>query len=73
MGITGLSGVVFGGSKHDILFVTVAGIILDLYSGNPMEVNGNGSSLYKVTGLVGASETKSTSLEILESSCVKIP
>lgn len=72
MGIKGVSGVVFGGRKHDILFVTVAAIILDLYAGRPMDVVEEGSSLYKITGL-GTSETKSTSLEVQEPNCGKFP
>lgn len=67
-----MSGVVFGGSKHDILFVTVAAIILDLYTGQPMDVIESGSSLYKIAGLP-VSDTKSTSLEILEPNCSQVP
>lgn len=63
MDVTGVSGVAFGGPKRDILFVTVAGIILDLYAGTPMEIITNGTSLYKITGLdvIGP---ESTSLQI---------
>lgn len=63
MDITGVSGVAFGGPKHDILFVTVAGIILDLYAGQPMEVIANGTSLYTITGL-DVKGPQSTSLKV---------
>lgn len=63
MDVTGVSGVAFGGPKRDILFVTVAGIILDLYAGKPMEVITNGTSLYKITGL-DAVGPESTNLKI---------
>lgn len=68
MGVTGVSGVAFGGPKHDILFVTATAVILDLLTGKPMETITNGSSLYKVTCL-GARGTKSTSLEISTQNC----
>lgn len=70
MGVTGVSGVAFGGPKRNILFVTATAIILDLFTGKPMEMVANGSSLYKVVGL-GVSGTKSTSLEIPAQNCVR--
>lgn len=45
MGVTGVSGVAFGGPKRNILFVTATAIILDLFTGKPMEMVANGSSL----------------------------
>lgn len=68
MGVTGVSGVAFGGPKHDILFVTATAIILDLFTGKPTQMVTTGSSLYKVTCL-GARGTKSTGLEIPAQNC----
>ena len=51
MGVTGVSGLVFGGPKRDILFVLASSIILDTQTGKPTQMITTGSSLYKVTGL----------------------
>lgn len=65
MDVTGVSGVAFGGPRRDILFVTVASIILDLFTGKPMEIVTDGSSLYRITGLDTMGPTP-TSLKIHE-------
>lgn len=70
MGVTGVTGVAFGGPKRDILFITAAAIILNLFTGKPMEMVANGSSLYKVTGL-GVTGTKSKSLKIAAQNCAQ--
>lgn len=51
MGIEGVSGVVFGGPKRDILFVPASSTIVNTTSGKPVEMVTTGSALYKVTGL----------------------
>lgn len=61
MGVT--VWVAFGGPERNILFVTATAIFLDLFTGKPIEMVANGSSLYKITGL-GVSGTKSTSLRM---------
>lgn len=63
MGVTGVSGVAFGGPKRDILFVTAVKTILDLFTSEPIEMVTNGSSLYKVTCL-DVHGANSTSLKI---------
>lgn len=70
MGVSGVSGMAFGGPKHNILFVTATAIILDLKTGKPMQTIAEGSSLYKVTGLC-AYGRKSTTLKIPALSCGK--
>lgn len=62
MGITGISGMAFGGPKRDILFVTAAKNLFNLITGTKQEIT-SGSSLYKVTGLCKYA-AKSTSLKI---------
>lgn len=69
MGVTGVSGVAFGGPKRDTLFVTATGAILNLFTGKPTQMITSGSSLYKVTCL-GVTGTKSTSLKIPAQKCV---
>lgn len=51
IGISGASGVVFGGPKRDILFVLVSKVVFNAMTFKPMETITTGSSLYKVTGL----------------------
>lgn len=68
MGVTGVSGVAFGGPKHDILFVTATAIVLNVFTGKPLQMVTNGSSLYKVTCL-GAKGAKSSGLEIPTQKC----
>lgn len=51
IGVPGVSGMVFGGPKRDILFVLASKVIINPKTGKPMEMLTLGSSLYKVTGL----------------------
>lgn len=64
IGTQGVSGVAFGGSNMDILFVTVALFKIQLTTGKILNILPTGSSLYKVTGL-GVRGPKATSF-ILE-------
>lgn len=50
MGISGVSGVVFGGPRRDILFVIASKNVYNSMTFKPMQT-GAGGSLYKVTGL----------------------
>lgn len=63
LGITGVSGMAFGGPNHDILFVTVASTRFNLLEGTVEQVITEGTSLYMVTGL-GVCGPKSTSFKV---------
>lgn len=63
LGITGVSGMAFGGPNHDILFVTVASTRFNLLTGSVEKVITEGTSLYMVTGL-GVRGPKSTSFNV---------
>lgn len=60
MGISGISGIVFGGPKRDILFILASKVIINTKTGKPMETITAGSSLYKISGLCvsGAAQTR---------------
>lgn len=51
VGISGISGITFGGPERNVLFVTASSLIVNTLTGQPIQNITRGSSLYAITGL----------------------